>query len=165
MGRLAGILQSPSHAEGQGIGEWRHRLVLHRGYRVSGHGGPGSEIPNIPAGAPSGSLTYSSSGLKLTGVWATLPISFPQSVNVTGANVAAHATVPVLAVTEANCTGSGVNSGKCQDKIPHMLGVGFGRKKTERTSPAHNPFLNLTEIAAGTMRAVTSLAAGGCRWD
>jgi hypothetical protein len=122
---------------------------------------PASEIPNIPAGAPSGNLTYSSSGLKLTGVWATLPISFPQAVNVTGANVRAQATVPVLAVTEANCTGSGVNSGKCRDKIPHMLGVGFGRGTTERTSPDHNPFLNLTEMVAGTMRRGYIIGRGG----
>ena len=122
---------------------------------------PAAEIPNIPAGAPSGSLTYSSSGLKLTGVWATLPISFPQAVNVTGANVGAQATVPVLAVTEANCTGSGVNSGKCRGKIPHMLGVGFGRGTTERTSPDHNPLLNLTEMAAGTMRRGYLIGRGG----
>src|SRR5690348_1732540 len=30
---------------------------------------PASEVPHIPDGAPAGSLTYSSSGLKLTGVW------------------------------------------------------------------------------------------------
>ena len=113
---------------------------------------PAAEVPDIPAGAPSGSLTYSSSGLKLTGVWATLPISFPQAVSGTGTNVAAQATIPVLAVSAAECTGSGVNSGKCQPHIPHMLGVGFGRGTTERTAPNHNPFLNLTEMVAGTMR-------------
>lgn len=113
---------------------------------------PAAEVPNIPAGAPSGSLTYSSSGLQLTGVWATLPIRFPESLNASGAHVAAQATVPVLAVTEANCIGTGVNSGRCRNHIPHMLGVGFGRGTTERTSPDHNPFLNLTEMLAGTMR-------------
>jgi hypothetical protein len=113
---------------------------------------PASEVPDIPDGALSGSLTYSSSGLKLTGVWATLPVSFPQAVNATGASVGAQATVPVLAVTDASCTGSGVNSGKCRGTIPHMLGVGFGRGTTAEKSPAYNPFLNLTEMVAGTMR-------------
>lgn len=113
---------------------------------------PASEVPDIPAGAPSGTLTYSSSGLKLSGVWATLPISFPQAMNAAGANVVAQATVPVLAVTEASCIGTGVNSGRCQDRIPHMLGVGFGRGTSERTAPDHNPFLNVAEMVAGTMR-------------
>jgi hypothetical protein len=113
---------------------------------------PASEVPNIPAGSPSGQLTYSSSGLKLTGVWATLPISFPEALNATGANVGAQATVPVLAVTEATCTGSGVNSGRCRATVPHMLGVGFGRGTRTESSPAYNPFLNLTEMVAGTMR-------------
>lgn len=113
---------------------------------------PASEVPDIPAGLPSGSLTYSSSGLKLTGVWARLPITFPQAMNATGKNVAAQAEVPVLAVTEAVCTGSGVNSGRCRPHIPHMLGVGFGRGTTERTAPDHNPLLNLSEMVAGTMR-------------
>jgi hypothetical protein len=122
---------------------------------------PASEVPNIPAGSPAGTITYSSSGLKLTGVWATLPISFPQAVNETGANLAAQATVPVLAVTEASCTGSGVNGGRCRAKIPHMLGVGFGRGTRAETSPAHNPFLNLTEMVAGTMRRGYIIGRGG----
>lgn len=122
---------------------------------------PASEVPNIPPGSPSGSLTYSSSGLELTGVWATLPVSFPQAVNATGANVAAHATVPVLAVTGSSCTGSGVNSGRCTGTIPHMLGVGFGRGTTVQTSPASNPFLNLTEMVAGTMRRGYIIRRGG----
>lgn len=113
---------------------------------------PASEVPNIPAGSPRGQLTYSSSGLKLTGVWATLPISFPEAANTTGANVGARATVPVLVVTEASCTGSGVNSGRCRATIPHMLGVGFGRGTRTESSPAYNPFLNLPEMIAGTMR-------------
>lgn len=45
---------------------------------------PAAEVPNIPAGSPSGSLTYSSSGLRLTGVWAKLPISFPQAQTAAG---------------------------------------------------------------------------------
>jgi hypothetical protein len=122
---------------------------------------PASEVPNIPAGSPSGHLTYSSSGLKLTGVWATLPISFPEAVNATGANAGAQATVPVLAVTEASCTGSGVNSGRCRAHTPHMLGVGFGRGTRTESAPAYNPFLNLTEMVAGTMRRGYIIGRGG----
>lgn len=125
---------------------------------------PASEVPNIPPGSPSGSITYSSSGLRLTGVWATLPVSFPQAVTATGTNVAARASVPVLAVTRSSCTMSGVNSGHCtgpNPPIPYMMGVGFGRGTTVQTSPVYNPFLNLTEMAAGTMRRGYIIGRGG----
>jgi hypothetical protein len=123
---------------------------------------PAYEVPNIPPWSPSGSITYSSSGLELTGVWATLPVSFPQAVNATGTNVAAQASVPVLAVTGSSCTGSGVNSGHCNEHAPvHMMGVGFGRGTTVQTSPVYNPFLNLTEMAAGTMRRGYIIGRGG----
>jgi hypothetical protein len=122
---------------------------------------PASEVPSIPPGSPNGTLTYSSSGLQLTGVWATVPVSFPQAVNAAGANAAAQARVPVLAVTGSRCTGSGVNSGRCTGAIPHMLGVGFGRGTTVQSSPAYNPFLNLTEMVAGTMRRGYIIGHGG----
>jgi len=112
---------------------------------------PASEVPNIPANSPSGSLLYTSSGLQLNGVWATMPVSFPQAVNASGSNVAAISTVPVLAVTSSSCTGSGVNSGSCTGAIPHMLGVGFGRGTDVYSSPPYNAFLNLAEMTAGTM--------------
>jgi len=111
---------------------------------------PASEVPNIPPGAPAGELTYSSSGLQLTGVWVSLPVRFPHAVNATGANAPAEATVPVLAVTSSKCLGGGVNSHGCTGAIPHMLGVGFGRGPNR--PPTYNPLLNLTEMAAGTMR-------------
>lgn len=113
---------------------------------------PAAEVPNIPAGAPAGRLTYSSSGLELTGVWVTLPVRFPQAVDALGATVPAQATVPVLAVTTSKCLGNGVNSARCTGAIPHMLGVGFGRGTSVRSAPTHNPFLNLTEMVDGTMR-------------
>ena len=69
--------------------------------------------------------------------------------------------MPVLAVTDAKCIGKGVNSGRCTGHIPHMLGVGFGRGTTAQTSPAYNPLLNLTEMAAGTMRRGYLIARGG----
>jgi len=121
-----------------------------------------TEVSNIPPDSPSGSLTYDSSGLELTGVWATLPVSFPQAVNANGANVSAQAMAPVLAVKTAKCTGKGVNSGKCSTKtLPRMLGVGFGRGTTVQTSPAYNPLLNLTEMVTGTMRRGYIIGRGG----
>ncbi|OYN74732.1 hypothetical protein [Mycolicibacterium sphagni] len=121
---------------------------------------PAAEVPNIPADAPAGHLTYSSSGLELDGVWATLPVSFPQAVNAAGATTPARATVPVLAVTSSKCLGVGVNSRGCTGGIPHMMGVGFGRGPTAHP-PTYNPFLNLTEMAAGTMRRGYLIGRGG----
>ncbi|WP_445165646.1 hypothetical protein ACTXG7_17240 [Mycolicibacterium sp. Dal123E01] len=119
---------------------------------------PATEVPNIPAGSPAGSLTYSSSGLQLTGVWATVPVRFPQATN-QGASASAEATVPVLAVTSSKCLGGGVNSHNCTGAIPHMMGVGFGRG--ENRPPTYNPLLNLTEMAAGTMRRGYIIGRGG----
>lgn len=113
---------------------------------------PASEVPNIPANSPAGSLTYTSSGLQMNGVWVTVPMTFPQAVNGYGGTEVATATVPVLAVTSTVCTGVGPNAGNCTGAIPHQLGVGFGRGTTVQTSPVYNPFLNLAEMTAGTMR-------------
>lgn len=122
---------------------------------------PAAEVPNIPPDATAGSLTYSSSGLELTGVWVTAAVAFPQAVDAAGATKAAQATVPVLAVTSAKCIGNGVNSSRCAGKIPHMLGVGFGRGTTARDAPTHNPCLNLAEMTAGTMRRGYLIGRGG----
>ena len=113
---------------------------------------PASEVPNIPAGSPAGSITYTSSGLKLTGVWTTMPVTFPDAVNQSGVAAVPSSTVPVLAVTSGTCTGSGVNSGSCTGNIPHMLGIGFGRGTEVQQSPVYNVALNLTEMTVGTMR-------------
>ncbi|MDE1162920.1 MAG: hypothetical protein PW792_13390 [Acidobacteriaceae bacterium] len=112
---------------------------------------PASEVPDLPSGT-AGSITYSSSGLKLTGTWSTVTVSFPDAVNEDGDNVPATATLPVLAVTEGTCLGTGVNSASCTGAIPHMLGIGFGRGNTLYKSPPYNPALNVTEMVAGTMR-------------
>jgi hypothetical protein len=123
---------------------------------------PASDVPNLPPNSPPGSMLYNSSGLVLTGVWATLPMRFPQAVNAKGDTVIATATVPVLAVDTARCIGKGVNSDKCNPShIPRMLGVGFGRGTTVQTSPEYNPFLNLTEMAAVTMRRGYIIGRGG----
>lgn len=120
---------------------------------------PASEVPNVPPGAPAGELTYSSSGLQLTGVWVTLSVRFPRAVNASGTRASAQATVPVLAVTSSKCLGGGVNSRRCTGGIPHMLGVGFGREPNR--PPTYNPLLNLTEMAAGTMRRGYVVGRGG----
>jgi len=113
---------------------------------------PASEVPNIPANSPAGHITYSSSGLRLDGVWATVTVTFPDATDENGNSSPATATLPVLAASTGTCTGSGVNSGNCTGTIPHMLGIGFGRGTTVQTSPPYNAALNLTEMAAGTMR-------------
>lgn len=120
---------------------------------------PAAEVPNIPAGAPAGELTYSSSGLQLSGVWVTMPVRFPRAVDAAGASAPAEATVPVLAVTSSKCLGDGVNSHGCTGGIPHMLGVGFGRGPNR--SPMYNPLLNLTAMANGTMRRGYIIGRGG----
>jgi hypothetical protein len=97
-------------------------------------------------------LTYSSSGLELDGVWATVPITFTDATGTGGAATQATATVPVLAVTSATCTGSGVNSGSCTGGIPRQIGIGFGRGIEVQQSPVYNPVLNLTDMVSGTMR-------------
>lgn len=113
---------------------------------------PASDVPNIPANSPSGRLTYSSSGLQLDGVWATVPVVFPDATANGGAAATATATVPVLAVTSATCTGSGVNAGSCTGGIPHQIGIGFGRGTEVQQSPVYNPALNLSDMVNGTMR-------------
>jgi hypothetical protein len=42
-----------------------------------------------------------------------------------------------------------------------MLGVGFGRGTRTESAPAYNPFLNLTEMVAGTMRRGYIIGRGG----
>jgi len=113
---------------------------------------PASALPNIPPGSPSGTASYTATGLVLSGVWVTEPVNFPQAVNASGVTTTATATVPVLAVTSATCTGSGVDASSCTTTIPYLLGVGFGIDTTVATSPPYNPFLNLAEMTAGTMR-------------
>ena len=113
---------------------------------------PATDVPNIPANSPAGTLTYSSSGLELIGVWVTVPLVFTDAVAAGGAAASATATVPVLAVTSAVCTGVGVNSGSCTGGIPRQVGIGFGRGTSVQQSPVYNPALNLSDMVAGTMR-------------
>ena len=123
---------------------------------------PASEVSGYVSGTGTpGSITYSSSGLQLTGYWTSAVISFPNAVNQSGMTTTATATLPVLAVVSGTCTGSGVNSGSCTGSIPHMLGIGFGRATTTYGSPVYNPFVNVKEMAAGTMRRGYIYTASG----
>ena len=121
---------------------------------------PATEVAGYVNGnGTAGSITYTSSGLTLSGYWTNAVVSFPGAVNQNGVSTTATAALPVLAVTNATCSGSGVNP--CGTTIPHMLGVGFGRGTDTYSSPVYNPFVNLSEMAAGTMRRGYTITAAG----
>jgi len=121
---------------------------------------PASEVTGYVNGAgTAGSITYSSSGLTLSGYYTNAFVSFPTAVNQNGVATTAQASLPVLAVTSATCSGNGINP--CSTTIPHMLGVGFGRATTTYASPIYNPFVNLAEMSAGTMRRGYTLTSSG----
>lgn len=109
------------------------------------------DVPGIDPQAPRGSITYSSSGVELDGVWTPVTLTFPDAKDEHG-NVAT-AVVPVLAVSERKIHPGAVNSGKFQpSKSPRafMLGIGFGRGKEPK--PERNPWVCLKEMESGTMR-------------
>jgi len=121
---------------------------------------PASEVAGYVNGTgTAGSITYSSSGLTLSGYYTNAYISFPTAVNQSGVATTAQASLPILAVTSATCSGNGVNP--CSTSIPHMLGIGFGRATTTYASPVYNPFVNLAEMSAGTMRRGYTYTASG----
>ncbi|HEY0307069.1 MAG TPA: Calx-beta domain-containing protein [Acidobacteriaceae bacterium] len=123
---------------------------------------PATELAGYTTGnGTPGSLTYSSSGLKLTGYWTNAVITLPNAKNESGAGSTVTITVPVLAVISGTCTGGGVNSGNCTGTIPHMLGIGFGRGTGTYDSPIYNPFVNLKEMVAGSMRRGYVFTASG----
>jgi len=106
-----------------------------------------------------GSITYSSSGLTLSGYYTNAYVSFPTAVNQNSVATTAQSSLPVLAVTSATCSGNGVDP--CSTTIPYMLGVGFGRGTTTYGSPVYNAFVNLTEMQAGTMRRGYTFTSSG----
>lgn len=112
------------------------------------------EVPDIDPNAPKGSITYSSSGIELRGVWTTTTITFPDSTD--GRGHVATAVVPVLAVDE-QVNHAGAVNGRANAAThptsrphPHMFGIGFGRGAEPH--PERNPWINLAEMQAGTMR-------------
>jgi hypothetical protein len=109
------------------------------------------DVPNIDPSAPPGSITYSSSGVELVGVWTPVTMTFPDAVDKYGH--VATALVPVLAVSERKIHPGAVNGGTFtpsnHPKV-FMLGIGNGRGKEPHQE--RNPWVNLTEMQAGTMR-------------
>ena len=116
-----------------------------------------ADVPNIDPNAPAGSITYSSSGVELNGVWTTATITFPDAKD--GHGNVATAVVPVLAVTERKVHAGAVNSSKFQpskNPRPYMLGIGFGRGKEPKQE--RNPWVCLKEMQSGEMRRGYMLA-------
>jgi len=96
----------------------------------------------------------------MDGVWTTVTVTFPDSKDAQGRT--ATATVPVLAVKETIFTGVGVNAirhAPILNPRVHMFGVGFGRGL--EAHPERNPFLNLSEMQAGTMRRGYTITRAG----
>ena len=116
------------------------------------------DVPNIDPNGPHGEITYSSSGVHLEGTWTQATVTFPDAHG-----GKAMALVAVLAVSKKSCTGSGVNAAHCtasDHPHTHMMGIGFGRGK-ETGSPQKNPFLNLREMQAGSMRRGYAITRDG----
>ena len=118
------------------------------------------EVPNIDPKAPAGSIKYSSSGIELDGVWTTVTLTFPDSLDAQGH--VATAVIPVLAVRKEKVSGTGVNAAGTKPSThpkPHMFGIGFGRGL--EAHPERNPFINLNEMQAGTMRRGYTITRDG----
>jgi len=119
-----------------------------------------SDVPDIDPNGPMGTITYSSSGVELIGIWTPVTLTFPDSRDELG-NVATAA-VPVLAVSERKVHPGAVNSGNFKPmKNPkiYMLGIGTGRGKLPRQDL--NPWVNLREMQAGTMRRGYTITRDG----
>ena len=118
------------------------------------------DVPDIDPNGPPGTITYSSSGVELIGTWTPVTLTFPDSKDEHG-NVAT-AVVPVLAVSERKVHAGAVNgSGFTPSKHPkiYMLGIGTGRGNLPRQDL--NPWVNLKEMQAGTMRRGYSITRDG----
>jgi hypothetical protein len=119
-----------------------------------------AEVPNIEPNAPAGSITYSSSGISLEGVWTPVTMTFPDAKDAQGR--VPTAVVPVLAAKERKIVPGAVNGGSAKPMLNPkvwMMGIGFGRGKEAR--PERNPFLNLKEMQAGTMRRGYTITRDG----
>ena len=119
-----------------------------------------SDVPDIDPNAPAGSITYSSSGVELLGVWTPVTITFPDSKDEQG-NVAT-AVVPVLAVSERKVHPGAVNGSSFKPAMNpkiYMFGIGTGRGKEPHQE--RNPWVNLKEMQAGTMRRGYTITRDG----
>ena len=140
--------------------------------------------PNYKSGTP-GYLFYWSSGHANIGYWYPAKVTLTNAVAQGGAAPTATATVPVLFVDRVQClAGSWPNAcpspGKPQpvgDGAIGMMGIGFdrtghgtgyGNSTPNPTGPGTSdnlqildPFLNLSDMQAGTMRAGYILSRNG----
>lgn len=118
------------------------------------------DVPNVDPNAPAGSITYSSSGIELDGVWTNATITFPDSKDERG-NVAT-AVVPVLAVNERKVHPGAVNEGRAQPmKNPKVFMFGIGNGRGKEPHQERNPWVNLKEMQAGTMRRGYTITRSG----
>lgn len=135
---------------------------------------------DVTSGVP-GYIFYWSSGIAHKGYWAPLEVTFTDAVASGGASATATATVPVLVVTEAVCLpGNWPNA--CNPNVPLTIGDGFmgigfdrtghgtgyGTDVIDPSGPGTsdnlqivNPFLNLSDMTAGTMRSGYILSEQG----
>jgi hypothetical protein len=121
-----------------------------------------SDVPNIDPKAPPGQMLYISSGNELDGVWTPATVTFLDSRGPDGKPVTAQ--VPVLAAQESRQIPGAVNGSAVTRPVNHnphayMCGVGFARGK--ESHPERNPFLNLTQMRAGTMRRGYAITRDG----
>ncbi len=124
-------------------------------------------VSHIDTNAPPGSITYSSSGVELDGVWTSATLTFPDCKDSEGH--VATALVPILAVNERKLHAGTVNGVTTvpvkpttkSNKPPHpfMLGIGSGRGV--ETHQERNPWVNLREMQAGTMRRGYTIGRDG----
>lgn len=132
--------------------------------------------PNYKSGVP-GYIFYWSSGSANIGYWYPVQVTLTNATPHGGAAATATATVPVLFVDQTQCLAGAwpnacKNPGKPQQIEPSaigMMGIGFDRTghgtgydtgTVDPTGPGTsdnlqivNPFLNLSDMQAGTMRA------------
>jgi hypothetical protein len=130
-------------------------------------------VKNIDPNAPAGSIVYSSSGNELDGVWTTATLTFPDSKDEHG-NVAT-AVVPILAATEYKFHPGAVNGGPAKSttapskaaaankakKYPQAFMLGIGTGRGPEVHQERNPWVNLNEMKAGTMRRGYTITSDG----
>jgi hypothetical protein len=100
-----------------------------------------------------GQITYTSSGITLSGNWVPTQLTFTDSYGVNPVSLytrssRAGAILPILAVNHRSISPGAVNARSSRNKngLPRvfMLGVGFGRGP--HTDQSKNPFLNISNI-------------------
>ncbi len=157
-----------------------------RGFWISSVAAGYSSTQTIP-GIP-GYIFYWSSGIAHIGVWQEMTVSFPGAVAANGSVTTVSATVPVLVVSGVTCEQAPAGMSwpnPCNfpggtmpiTTATGFMGIGFDRTGygtgygTSNVDPTGtgttanlqilNPFLNLTEMVSGAMRAGYILSQTG----